>query len=140
MSVTDDLNEFRDATQLAQLRETAANLSRQLAEAKNRSAKLADAVYQAAYEAMVLAGMDRANPPKPDKRTHGEEVALWHLTDWQGSKVTTTYNTEVMKARVMQFCQKAATITEIQRSDHPIKRCVIMLGGDMVEGLFNFPT
>lgn len=53
---------------------------------------------------------------------------------------TTTYNSEVMRERVMLFCDKARRITEIQRADHPVRHCVIAFGGDMVEGLFNFPT
>ena len=62
------------------------------------------------------------------------------MTDWQGSKVTTSYNSQVMEERVLRFVNKAETITEIQRTDHPVKDCTIMFGGDMVEGLFNFAT
>lgn len=140
MSVTDELSEFRDATEVAELRETAKRLAGQLADVKNRSAALVEAVYRAAYEAVLLVGAVKSTPPKPDKRTKSEEVALWHMTDWQGAKLTFSYNSEIMKARALQFATKAAAITDIQRSDHPVKRCVIMLGGDMVEGLFNFPT
>jgi hypothetical protein len=46
----------------------------------------------------------------------------------------------VMRQRVMQFAERAVRITEIQRADHPVKDCAILFGGDMVEGLFNFPT
>ena len=53
---------------------------------------------------------------------------------------TTSYNSSVMQERVLRFVDKAETITDIQRSDHPVKDCVIMFGGDMVEGLFNFAT
>jgi hypothetical protein len=28
----------------------------------------------------------------------------------------------------------------IQRAHHPVRECVLMLGGDMGEGLFNFPA
>jgi hypothetical protein len=45
-----------------------------------------------------------------------------------------------MRTRALQFTEKAQTITDIQRSDHPVRKCVIMFGGDMVEGLWNFPT
>jgi hypothetical protein len=38
-------------------------------------------------------------------------VALWHLTDWQGSKRTTTYNSQVMRDRVLRFTDKAHKIT-----------------------------
>jgi hypothetical protein len=45
-----------------------------------------------------------------------------------------------MKKRVMRYVTKAITVTEIQRQHHPVKHCVIVFGGDMIEGLFNFPT
>jgi hypothetical protein len=62
------------------------------------------------------------------------------LTDWQGAKRTTTYNTEIMNDRVMSFARKAVDITNIQRADHPVTDCHIAFGGDMIEGLFNFPN
>ena len=69
-----------------------------------------------------------------------QEIALWHLTDWQGSKKTTTYNSQIMRKRVMEFVTKAQSITNIHRADHPVNDVVIMFGGDMVEGLFNYPA
>jgi hypothetical protein len=75
-----------------------------------------------------------------DKRRHQPEVALWDLGDWQGSKITPTYNSEVMRERVLRYCDKAESITAIQRADHPVKDAVIIFGGDMVEGLFNYPS
>ncbi len=79
-------------------------------------------------------------PPSKDKRVKNEEHALWHLTDWQMSKKTPSYDSDIAKARVMKFCERAKRITEIQRADHPVKDCTILLGGDMLEGAFNFPT
>jgi hypothetical protein len=78
--------------------------------------------------------------PKADTRRGKREIALWHLTDWQGAKVTTSYNTEVMRERILRFCEKAAKLTEIQRADHPVEDCTILFGGDLAEGLFNFPS
>ena len=45
-----------------------------------------------------------------------------------------------MRKRVLKFAHKAVRITDIQRADHPVRDLTIMFGGDMVEGLFNFPT
>ena len=45
-----------------------------------------------------------------------------------------------MVERVSRFIDKATKITDIQRADHPVKECFVLFGGDMVEGLFNFPT
>lgn len=113
---------------------------RALAQAKAKSETLAAVTIQAAHDAVMSLGPIPPVPaPKADKRK-GAEVALWHLTDWQGAKVTTSYNTEVMRRRVAQFVEKAKHITDIQRKDHPVRECVIMLGGDMIEGLFNFPS
>ena len=139
MGVT-DVAEFEGDNELEAMTKTAQRLSRQLKDAKNRSNALVEVVYRAAYDAALIVGVDKSVPIQKDKRTSKSEVALWHLTDWQGAKLTTTYNSQVMKERVLKFVHKAESITRVQRADHPVKDCTIMLGGDMVEGLFNFPT
>ena len=122
------------------LRKALHRAQRQLLEAKDRTANLLEVTQQAAFDAMIALGKVPPVPtPNRDKRKGGE-VALWHMTDWQGAKKTAGYNSEVMRQRVLQFCEQAVGITEIQRADHPVKDCVIAFGGDMVEGLFNFPT
>ena len=45
-----------------------------------------------------------------------------------------------MHARVRKFLVKARRLAEIQRAHHPVDRCVILFGGDMIEGLFNYPA
>jgi hypothetical protein len=45
-----------------------------------------------------------------------------------------------MCERIMRFCDKAERLTVIQRADHPVRECVIMFGGDLAEGLFNYPA
>lgn len=122
------------------LRKALTRAQAQLAQAKDRTEYLVEVTKQAAFDAMItLGGVKPVQPPKRDKRKNAE-VALWVMTDWQGAKKTTSYNTEVMRRRVLQFAEKAVGITDIQRADHPVKDCVITFGGDMVEGLFNFPT
>jgi hypothetical protein len=117
-------------------------IQKQLKKAKERNEELVSVTQQAAYDAMLSLGPLSETPiPKiPKSIKTKSEVALWHMTDWQGAKRTTSYNSEVMKKRVSDFASKAVRITEIQRADHPIKNCVIMFGGDMIEGLFNYPT
>jgi len=125
----------------AQLRQANKNLFKQLTRLKTRELGLVQATIEAARDATLTLGPLSPIPvPVADKRTKHAEVALWHLTDWQGAKVTTSYNSAVMRERVERFCAKAWKITEIQRADHPVKECVIAFGGDMAEGLFNFPT
>jgi hypothetical protein len=79
-------------------------------------------------------------PPRRDtRRAKKEEAAIWHLTDWQGGKKTSSYNMAVMRERVKHFTDKASELTEIMRADHPVKHCTILLGGDMLEGVSIFP-
>ena len=132
----DAINEERNSEQL---RQALARTQRQLAEAKQRNADLSAATYSGAWDAvMSLPPIKPVVAPKKDNRKAKAEIALVHATDWQGSKVTTSYNSEVMRKRVMEFAHKSVSITDVQRSDHPVKDCTIMFGGDMVEGLFNY--
>ena len=135
------MNEFHEEQTLAEVQAALRTAHRQLAQAKNRTEELVRVTHEAAKSAMLaLGGIPSVVGPKPTTGKKKPEVALWHLSDWQGAKETQSYNTNVMRERVMLFCQKAAAITEIQRADHPVDEVVIMLGGDMVEGLWNFPT
>ena len=97
-------------------------------------------MYRAVGDALVAHPVAPATAPKTDKRVKGEEVALWHLTDWQGAKKTLTYDSAVMRERVHRYIDKAEKITNIQRADHPVRTGLVLFGGDMVEGLFQFPT
>ena len=135
-----DLSEFTQSAEVEKLRQALQNTSRQLREAKSKNAAIVEAIYQGAYDAALTVGGTKPIPPKKDKRPAKDEVALWHCTDWQGGKKTTDYNSVVMRTRVERFVNRAKAITEVQRSDHPVRKCVILFGGDMVEGLFNFPT
>ena len=143
MSLEKRLNEFPEGIESAdvvELRNAMMRLQKQLKQAKERTQDLVASVYQGAHDAMLGHGpIQPVTPPTIDPRRKAE-VALWHLTDWQGAKQTTSYNSEIMRKRVMDFCSKAVRITDIQRADHAVKDCTIMFGGDMVEGLFNFPT
>lgn len=138
MGLNDSINEEQNSEQLRQVLQ---RTQRQLAEAKQRNSDLAEATYRGAYDAVLsLKPIQPVAAPVVDKRKTKAEVALVHATDWQGSKVTTSYDSEIMRKRVMEFADKCVRITEIQRSDHPVKDVTIMFGGDMVEGLFNYPA
>lgn len=136
----EEMPEGIESSDIVELRNAMMRLQKQLKQAKERTADLVASTYQGAYDAMITQGAIQpvAAPPVDPRRK--AEVALWHLTDWQGAKQTTSYNSEIMRKRVMEFCTKAVRITDIQRADHAVKECVIMFGGDMVEGLFNFPS
>lgn len=136
----DELKRNEDPV-VKELRLALARSQKQLAKARERTDELVEAVISASKDATLAVGEIPSIPePKKDKRVKKGEVALWHLTDWQGAKKTVSYNSEIMRKRVMDFASKAIHITDIQRADHPVKECVIMFGGDMIEGLFNFPT
>ena len=126
--------------EIAELRRALQRTQKQLQQAKQRTDELVEATIQASYDAVLaVGGIPTIKEPETDKRRTKSEVALWHLTDWQGAKRTPTYDSEIMRKRVMKFAEKAVRITDIQRADHPVKELTIMFGGDMVEGLFNFP-
>ena len=133
---------FSTAEQDATLRESLSRSYRQLKQAKDSRAAYIQAAYEGARDAIREAGPIPPVPePKLPRRRRGrEEAALIHSTDWQGGKETPTYNTKVMRARVHQTFDKAFHLTDIQRTDHDVDHAVIAFGGDMLEGLMNFPT
>ena len=126
--------------EIDQLRQALVLAQRQLAHAKAKTDHLVEATITAARDAVLAQPLPKIPAPRKDARRKAPEAALWHLSDWQGAKVTPSYNSSVMHTRVHRFVDKAAAITEIQRADHPVRDCWILLGGDMIEGLFNFPT
>jgi hypothetical protein len=145
VALTDALNDEeenqRKIDEAAELRRALIQAQRQLAKIKIRNDELVVATHRGAYEAMLALGkIDPVPAPKKDARKAKAEVALIHSTDWQGSKVTSSYNSEVMRQRVMQFADKSIHLTNLQREHHPVNECVVMFGGDMVEGLFNYPA
>ena len=139
MSLGEDLDKL--APEFAELRNALQRTQKQLQQAKQRTEELVEVTIQSCKDAVLAHGqLTPIVEPEKDKRKAKPEVALWHLTDWQGAKKTVTYDSQVMRKRVFDFCKKATRITDIQRADHPVKDVTIMFGGDMVEGLFNFPT
>ena len=131
---TFDLMDLKDALRRANER---------LAKAKVTADSVAEAAMQGAYDAVLATPRPKVTPYNPTsggRRAGKPEVAALHLTDWQGAKRTVSYNSEVMKQRVRQVLKNTMKLVEIQRSDHPVNDIIIMLGGDMIEGLFNFPT
>ena len=141
MSIKERVSEEGLETQaeIDDLRAALVRTQRDLLRAKGRTEHLTEVVIEACRDAILAHPIQIPTPPK-DARRKAPEAALWHMTDWQGAKVTPSYNTGVMHKRVHRFVDKAVKITDIQRQDHPVKDCWILLGGDMIEGLFNFPT
>ncbi len=135
-------NPFFEAAEEQELKQTIIRLQQQLRKAKAKTDELVDAVIISSKDA-VLGSIDSFNvqPPKLLFDQHKkEEVALLHLTDWQGGKRTTSYNSEVMAERVQTILDSSLKIVNLVRTHANVKKCVVLFGGDMVEGLFNFPT
>lgn len=132
--------ELLEALETEKLRDALRAAYAKLGRAANKIEPLSEALYEGAKDGILALPRPKIKPYVPSKRKGKEEIALWHLTDWQGSKVTETYNSETMRERVRRFTDRAIRITEIQRTDHPVNDCAILLGGDMIEGLFNYPT
>lgn len=128
-------SELEQADQVVELQRALKRAHIAESKAKARTAEIAQAVYDAAYQAAIAAG--RGTPvkrPAPDKRKKKPEVALVHATDWQLGKRTKDYNVEVCEKRMEQLVDKVLDLTQIQRRHHPIDECVLMFGGDHVEG------
>jgi len=123
------------------LRQALRRTQQQLAKVKDWRDEMAGVVTQAAHDATLSLGpVAPVAKAAKDRRKARAEHALIHATDWQGAKVTTSYNSQVMRERVMLLAEKVKRLTTIQRADHPVPSATVMFGGDMIEGLFNFPT
>ena len=121
------------------LRAAHLRLQRSNARLKAKDADLVEAVYQAAKDAAVTVGKASVVPRPGRDRRRSPEVAVVHATDWQLGKRTPSYDTSICKARVRTIIEKVIKLAEIQRADHPVRECVLMLGGDIVEGVSVFP-
>jgi len=133
-------DDFDAEQRVSELEEAARRLQRQLAQSKAKTAELVEAVYQAAHDAALVAGKPApVAKPKADRRKGGE-VALLHITDTHVGAVTPTYNTKVAGERIAATVGKTVDLTNINRADHPVDECVVMLGGDLIEQTAQFPN
>lgn len=136
MSLADDIGA---QAEIAELRSALRQAQQREARAKKRSDDLVQAVYQAARDAARAVPNPRTLTPPKDKRKGKAEVALVHATDWQLGKKTVSFGVSTLSARMEQFTEKIFELTQIQRAHHPVKECVLLFGGDMVEGVSIFP-
>lgn len=132
MNMEGEVNELRKALKKAQQAES---------RAKIKSEGIIEAVYQAARDAALATGNAKKTQvlPKKDSRKAKSEVALVHATDWQCGKRTISYDIATLSKRMVEFTSKVIELTQIQRAHHPVRDCVLMFGGDMVEGVSIFP-
>jgi hypothetical protein len=136
MSIRDDIE--RDV-RIAELQATLDRVQRQLAASKAKTADLVQAVYQGARDASAISGEAKPAKPPKRKRLRDAEVALLHLTDTHIGAVTSSYSTEVAERRIAETIEKTIRLTQIQRADHSVDECVVILGGDLIEQTGQFP-
>ena len=138
------MTELADSLQAAQ---QIADLEAALRREQARNAKLkakADVYAEVLYTAVrdSLAGFGPVPPvkaPRKDKRAKRPEVALVHLTDWQFGKRTSSFDTQICRERIEYAMRLVQEITDLRRAATPVRHCVVMFGGDMVEGVTIFP-
>lgn len=142
MALADSLETVSRDAEIEDLRRSLTRTQQQLLKAKAKVDDLVAATIDASRDATIALGPITPTDKPTLTKIKGKhpEVAVWDTGDWQYSKITPSYNSAVADRRVRQFVQKCIDLTEIQRQDHPVNECVVIFGGDMVEGLFNFPT
>lgn len=133
------VEEEEDEDQVEFLRRENKRLGNLYYKHKYNSREQTDALYRAAFDAISKIEIVPVKPPKLNKATGQEEIANPVVADWQIGKKTPSYNTDVCRERIAIFGDKIETITEIQRSDHPVKDAHLHALGDMVEGEDIFP-
>jgi hypothetical protein len=128
------LDQGAESATVAGLRSANNRLLRQLDVAKATREELVDAVYRAARDAASALTLPPVTPPPSDRRRAKAEVAVVVLSDWQLGKRTPSYDSEVCAERIERLARKVVRLTEIQRSDHPVRDLHVFAVGDLVEG------
>jgi hypothetical protein len=132
-------DEAQEIATAQELREALKRSQQAYAKLKHRTDELVQAVYTAAKDAALATPPVKLPPARTFPNSKKAEVALLHCTDWQLGKKTVSYDKETCRRRIERFVDKAIAITEIQRKHHPVNEAVLLLGGDMVEGIGIFP-
>lgn len=129
-----------ETPELAALRASNRTLQQQLRQATAKTEELVAAVQRAARDAAITIGHPPRikEPTQRAKKGDSAHVALLHTTDWQGGKQTEDYDLNVLERRLGQMLDK--TITLADRHGNPVDECVILFGGDDIEGVSIFPT
>lgn len=71
--------------------------------------------------------------PSPRKKGD-EEIAILHITDGHGGKITNSFNDEIYKSRMEQVYHNAMRIVSLHRNMYPIKKLIILDTGDNGQG------
>lgn len=92
-------------------------------------------------EHMVSEGLhfDPVKQPKKDNRTGVKLTAAAVLSDWQVGKKTPNFDVFVAEQRLNSYLDKAFRLTDLHRSEAPMREFKLWALGDMVEGEGIFP-
>ena len=130
--ISDTRNEF--------LRSQNKKLAKRVETLKNVQDEVVKAAYAAAYDAFSSLEFPKIKAPSFKKvKDKLPETAVAVFADWQLGKVTPTYDSSVLEARIEEYTSKLLEITEIQRMDHNVNDLHVWLLGDIVEGEEIFP-
>lgn len=121
------------------LRKANQSLTQKLIEEKARTDEVVAAAYQGARDAAASLVIPAVTPPAKQKGKGREEWALPMLSDTQLGKITPTYDSGVCAERVNRYADKILALTDLQRSNRPVRNAHVSMLGDMVEGEDIFP-
>lgn len=125
------LNEKPESNEVRRLKQELAKRERSLAEYRAGKALVVDAL----RDILTKEPIQISAPPRPPRsKKKRQEVAVIHVSDTQGGKVTKSYNLDVMRDRLLELADKACRAVEDRRSSARIETCHLYLGGDLVEG------
>jgi predicted phosphodiesterase len=137
--VSDDLDDIRALAAEDQTKAALRKALLALDKAKASKAELVAAVYEAAKDAASAVTIPPIPKPPKDKRRADAEAAILLGADWQYSKVTPQYNSEVARQRIGRHIEKTLRIIDYVRAHHPVPEVHWLLLGDLVEGELIFP-
>lgn len=121
------------------LRQANQSLTASLVKEKARTEEVVAAAYQGARDAAASLVIPAVIPPSKQKKKGSEEWALPMLSDTQLGKETHSYNSSVCAERVDRYANKILALTDLQRSNRPVRYAHVSMLGDMVEGEDIFP-
>jgi len=73
-------------------------------------------------------------PRKDSRKVVEKETCVVHLSDLQIGKKTQSYDFNIAQSRIERLANKLIKIVSNRRTSAKIERCIVLVGGDIVEG------
>jgi len=134
-----DLDDIRAMAEDDQTKAALRKALRALDNERNKNAELYRAVYDAARDAASAMVIPKVPKCRKDKRTSDPEAAVLLGADWQYSKTTVEYDSDIARQRIERHIDKSLRIIDYVRQHHPVPEAHWLLLGDLVEGELIFP-